>query len=214
MIDKIIQVIENNYTIPKILISNYRNLKIKDSDLVLIIYLMNAKSLLFDPKNIAKDLNIDSKEVLEIIDRLSTEEVLKIELVKVNNVREEYISLDNLYKKLAYQIINVEEVDNKKEQNVFDDFEKEFGRTLSPTEYEIISSWIKSGYSEELIKAALQEAVFNGVSNLRYIDKILYDWNRKNIKTKEDIIRDKEKFQRKKIEKKELFDYDWLNDDE
>lgn len=31
------------------------------------------------------------------------------------------------------------------------------GRTLAPMEYEIINSWIDSGYSEELIIAALRK---------------------------------------------------------
>ena len=54
-------------------------------------------------------------------------------------------------------------------------------------DYEIINAWISNGYSEELITAALNEAVYNGVTNLRYIDKILYEWNKKGIKSAKDI---------------------------
>ena len=49
---------------------------------------------------------------------------------------------------------------------------------LSPMEYEIIKAWLDNDMSEELIKEALKEATFNGVSNLRYIDKILYEWGK------------------------------------
>ena len=96
--------------------------------------------------------------------------------------------------------------------NLFDCFEKEFARTLSPVEYELINGWKEMGYSEEMIILALKEAVFNGVSNLRYIDKILYDWNKKGLTTKDAIEKNKREFKSKKVEKKELIDYDWLND--
>ena len=98
-----------------------------------------------------------------------------------------------------------------KDTTLFDKFEKEFGRTLSPIEYEIIGAWIEGDFSEELILLALKEAIYNGVSNLRYIDKILYEWNKKGIKSKEDIEKEREKFS-KKDSKKEVFDYDWLNE--
>lgn len=80
-------------------------------------------------------------------------------------------------------------------------------------EYEIINSWIDSGYSEELIIAALKEAVYNGVFKLNYIDKILYEWGKKGIKSIQDIEKEKTKFQSKKEEKKELYDYNWLEDE-
>ena len=82
-------------------------------------------------------------------------------------------------------------------------------------EFEIINGWIDNGYSEELIKLALKEATYNGVSNLRYIDKIIYEWGKKGIKNKEDVENNRKQFKNNKDNKnKELFDYDWLNDDE
>ena len=71
--------------------------------------------------------------------------------------------------------------------DIYQVFEREFGRTLSTMDYEIINAWIDGGYSEELIIAALREAVYNGVTNLRYIDRILNEWNKKGIKAPEDI---------------------------
>lgn len=55
------------------------------------------------------------------------------------------------------------------ERNLFTIFEKEFGRPLSPMEYETITSWVdQDRYPEELILLALKEAVFAG----RYISGI------------------------------------------
>ena len=97
---------------------------------------------------------------------------------------------------------------------IYDKFEKEFGRTLSPMEYEIIGAWLDDGYSEQLVELALKEAIYNGVTSLRYIETILYNWRKKGYKTKEEVQSAKIKAREsKKEEVKDVFFYDWLNDD-
>lgn len=215
MMEKIINILKNNNMfIPRLLLLNYKKLNLSEKDLILIIYLLNEKDMCFNPNKISTDLNLNLTEVLETIDQLSSNGILKIELRKINQVREEFIVLDYLYEKLAYFIINEEQFNEEKETNIFDTFEQEFGRTLSPMEYEIINGWLEAQFNEEIIIAALKEATYNGVSNLRYIDKILYEWKKKGINSVNDIEKDKVKYQSKTVEKKELFDYDWLNDDE
>ena len=207
MLEKVSKLIKDNpFYIPQILFKNYRNLNITDSEMILIIYLLNS-DVSFNPKQIAKDINMKLEEVMELINSLIEKDIIKIDIIN-KKVREEIINLENLYTKLAFTVVN----DSKKEKksNIFDIFEQEFGRTLSPLDYEIISDWQKE-FSDELILLALKEAVFNGVNNLRYIDKIIRDWNKKGIKTEQDIINDRKNFQNKK-EKKKLFDYDWLNE--
>ncbi len=215
MMEKIIQIMKSSLVVPKVLLMNYSKLKIDEKALVVLIYLMNDKTSAFNPKKISDDLSISVPEILQIIDNLCTSDIISIELKKVNDVREEFINLEQLYTKLAYFIVNEEEVvETVKNSNIYDIFEQEFGRTLSPIEYELINGWIEAEFSEEVIILALKEAVFNGVSNLRYIDKILYEWKKKGLNSKEAIENDRAKFQQKKVEKKELFDYDWLNETE
>ena len=85
-------------------------------------------------------------------------------------------------------------------------------------EYEIIKAWLENHISEELITEAVREATFNGVSNLRYIDKILYEWGKKGITTVQDV--DKMRKKRGKKEEKdvdidmELMDWSWFDDEE
>ena len=206
MTGKIIDILKNgSIIVPKLLLKNYKNLKITEKELVILIYLIDNND--FDPEKISKDLNIKIPDVLTLIDSLTKKDIVKIKSKTVNKVREEYVCLDELYNKLALTLMEEKEI---KETNIFDKFEKEFGRTLSPMEYEIIGAWQEAEFSEELIIQALKEATYNGVSNLRYIDKILYEWNKKGIKTKKDIEKDHKNFSKK--EKKEVFDYDWLNE--
>lgn len=207
MLGKVIDLIRNEpFYIPNILLKNYRKLNITDSELIVLVYLINT-DISFNPKQIAKDLNFDLSEIMNIITSLTEKGILKIDIIN-KKVREEVINLEELYKKLGFIVINDEIKENS--NNIFDVFEKEFGRTLSPMDYEIITDWQKN-YNDEIILLALKEAVFNGVNNLRYIDKILIDWNKKGIKNEQDIINDRKSFQSKKQNKK-LFDYDWLNE--
>ena len=207
MLGKVIDLIKNEpFYIPNILLKNYRKLNITDSELIVLVYLINT-DISFNPKQIAKDLNFDLSEIMNIITSLTEKGILKIDIIN-KKVREEVINLEELYKKLGFIVVNDEIKENS--NNIFDIFEKEFGRTLSPIDYEIITDWQKN-YNDEIILLALKEAVFNGVNNLRYIDKILIDWNKKGIKNEQDIINDRKSFQSKKQNKK-LFDYDWLNE--
>lgn len=211
MVDKMINILKSNLNVPLILLSNYKKLKINEKELIIIIYLMNQKSSVFNPQKISEDLNIEISEVLESIEVLSNADLITINTLKDNGLLEERIDLSNLYNKLAY--LNINEEDTKEETtNIYDSFENEFARTLSPIEYELIKSWLDNDYSEELILCALKEAVYNGVKNLRYIDKILYEWNNKGIKTKEDVLKDKQSFKKNNTKKEEMFDYDWLNE--
>jgi DNA replication protein len=213
MMDKVINLLKNsNFVLPKTLLLNYKDLKIDEKDLIVLIYILNDDNV-FNPQKIGEDLKLKLPEVLEIIEKLNNADLISINVDKSDGIMQEKIDLTNLYKKLAYKIINEEEVIENKKTNIYDDFEKEFGRTLSPIEYELISGWLDN-YSEEIIICALKEAVFNGVSNLRYIDKILYEWKKKGINTKDDIEKDRQKFKKNNINKTEMFDYDWLNDGE
>lgn len=211
--EKIISLLENGtINCPRLLLLNYKSLKITSEELILIIYLLNESDV-FNPKKIADEMHLKMADVLELVNSLEEKGILSISVRKNNNLREDFIDFKNLYNKLSFLIINENIVsDEKLEENLFDCFEHEFARTLSPVEYELINGWKDIGYSEEIIILALKEAVFNGVTNLRYIDKILYDWKRKGLNTKEAIEKNKRNFQNKKTEKKELIDYDWLND--
>ena len=64
---------------------------------------------------------------------------------------------------------------------------------LLSIEYEIIKAWLDNNISEELIKEAIKEATYNGVSNLRYIDKILYEWGKIGIKSAKDVENNRKK---------------------
>ncbi|MDD2181243.1 MAG: DnaD domain protein [Bacilli bacterium] len=212
MMEKVINLIqEKNLTVPYILFSNYKELNINEHELILIIYLINEPNKIYNPIEIGKVLKQETGSVLELVNELTIKDLLTIDVKIENKIHTEYYSLDNLYKKLAFLVVN-EELKEKVNNNIYDNFEKEIGRPLSPIEFELINGWQSNKISDELILLALKEAVYNGAVSLRYIDRILFDWTKKGIKTEADVMLEKKKFQKKK-EKPDVFNYDWLNDE-
>lgn len=213
MTEKLKEIIKNrDIVIPRLLFTNYKKIGITDQELIFITYILNTNTI-FNPKQISEDLSIDLNQIMENMENLSSKGIIKLETKKLGNIRNEVINLDGLYDKLAFTMLGEE----KKEEtpDVYSLFEKEFGRTLSPMEYEIIGAWIENGTSEETIKLALKEAVYNKANSLRYIDKIISEWNKKGIKTEEDVEKQRIAFKQKKEpkQKNDILNYDWLNDE-
>ena len=190
------------YMIPSTLIKNYRKLEITEQELVFIIYIMNNNDE-FNIKKITEELGFDRKEIMTLIGELGEKNILSLEM----NENGEYLNLEELYNKLGFLMLEKRET----KSDIYNVIESEFGRTLSPMEYEIIRAWIDNGFDEELIKEALKEAVYNHVTSLRYIDTILYEWNKKGYKVPSDIKKGVKKSNNKEVLD---FDYDWLNENE
>ena len=202
-----LMVVNNHLIIPNYFIRYYKKFNLENNELLMLIYLLNCnEKLILDNKKISKDLYLEENEVLNIISSLIEKNYISIEMSKNNGIIEEYISLDLFYEKINSYLIENDKKDNS--SDIYSKFEKEFGRTLSPVEYETISIWIESNIPLELIEAALKEAILSGVNSIRYIDKILFEWNKKGYKTSSDIINKNKKDEY--IE--EIYDYDWLNE--
>ena len=217
--DNLVEILKTgNVIIPVFLLRNYKKLNISLEELVFLMYLCNLKDNVFNPKKISEDLNIKNTQVLTYISSLSDKNLISIDTKKNDkNVISDIINLDGYYSKLSLLIMDVFNHVDVENSNIFEIIEKEFGRTLSSMEYEIIRAWLNNNISEELIKEALKEAVFNGVSNLRYIDKILYEWGKLGIKNKEDVEKNRKKHNEKKSDNKDNVDIDidwnWFDDD-
>lgn len=82
---------------------------------------------------------------------------------------------------------------------IFQIIENEFGRLLSPLEIEIINTW---DYPLDVLKLAIQEASTSGNFNIKYIDKIIFNWKKKNIKSVADAKKSIAEFRESKEKKK------------
>ena len=213
---------QGHIVIPLFMLQHYKELKLEIGEFLFLMYLYNlGNKFIFDPSKFADDLNLDIKDIMNYIGTLSEKHFIRVEVMKNDKgLMEEMVLMDDFYSKLS--LITMDEVNNVSSadsSNIYEVIEKEFGRTLSPMEYEIIRAWLDNDMSEELIQEAIKEATYNGVSNLRYIDKILYEWSKLGIKTAKDVFDNKKKRAKAKEETSsdvdmDIMDWDWFDDDE
>lgn len=70
---------------------------------------------------------------------------------------------------------------------VFEAFESEFKRPLSPIEIDLVDEWMdERSYPESMIIEVLKVAVTSGKLSFKYIDHILIDWTRKGVTTEKE----------------------------
>lgn len=200
------------FIVTEYLIKVARDLNLSLTEFLMLIFFDNSYTKDFDLESICSVLEIDSSLALETFNSLMQKKLISLETVKdLDGRMVEKVSLSGIYSFLEESISD--ELKTSEKEDIFQVFEKEFGRTLSSMDLEIINGWLSTGTSEEMIIGALKEAVYNGVTNLRYIDKIIYEWGKKGFKSMADV---KSHMENRKEEKKEvdLFDYNWLEDDE
>lgn len=210
MFDKVLSIVkERDFVVPKLLLLNYKDIGITEQELVVLIYLLNSDSNLYNPKDISNDLKLELVDVLTLVSAMTEKGLINIIIESKSNKKAEVIDLNPLYEKLSFALLKEKEEDT----TIYSVIESEFARSLSPLEYSLINAWLDAGYTEEIITEALKEAIYNNVTSLKYIDKILDDWHKKGIKTKEDVLNNKKKFKERKNNQKDSFDYDWLNEE-
>ena len=174
------------------------NIDITLDEFLLVLYFINVSNSL-DSDDIKEKLGFDDDKITNTFSSLLNKKYIEMVVTNKNGEVIEKIKLDPLFDRLA---LNKKTETN--DSDIYSLFEKEFGRMLSSFEYEMISKWIENGVGEDTIKKALKEAILNNVRSFKYIDKIIYDWTYNGAKKRvkeEGTLED-------------MFEYDWLDDNE
>lgn len=197
-------------SIPKLLLTSYRDLGLNEEELVTIIHIHTFIEEGFGfptPEDITKRMTISLGQCIAILQQLLKKGCLELkEIEDSNGALAESYSLEPLWEQLLLHLYTKEENQkqaNKEEEelNLYSLFEREFSRPLSPMECETLAMWIdKDNYSTTLIYAALREAVVAGKLNLRYIDRILFEWSKNGVTTVEQARAYGEKFRKHQLQ--------------
>ena len=190
------------------LLKHYRAIGLNNEELIFLIQLqsyLDEKSYFPNMAEIAERMGANESEVFSILHHLIQTKNILIQTEKDQNGKDEdRYSLYPLYSKLAKYLSQKEhaEVSKKEDINLLEIFQQEFGRLLTPIEMQTIGDWLdKDRYAKELIMEALREAVLNQKYSLKYIDRILLSWEKKNIRTpgqaKEETKKFNNQYQRK-----------------
>lgn len=216
-------IMEKPIVLPIGLLEFYTQLGLTSEEVVLILQFQKENISI---EKVAKNMNKSATDILSMISILVQRNFV---IATTNEKAQVVYSFQPLFKQLAHLMI--QNIESKEEKTIvinqteiaelMEMFSKEFGRELSSMEFDMIGDWLQqSQYSISLIKEALREAVLSDVHNLKYMDRILLEWERKGITTVEQVKNQRQKFKREvslnnKIELNDeivdLLSHDWLN---
>ncbi|WP_318766249.1 DnaD domain-containing protein [Lactiplantibacillus carotarum] len=183
------------------LLVHYREIGVTNDELLVYLQfkrLMDQGDQFPDAAVVAKSLGANTNTVFTHLHEMLAKKLLTIESVTGDDqkIHDRY-NFEGLYDKLAVAIKQPERANATTEarepainprQKVFTDIQQEFGRGLSPIEMQSISKWFdEDHYDPDVIELALREAVLRQVYNLTYMDRILLNWQKRNLKTAQQV---------------------------
>lgn len=183
-------------TIANALLAHYREIGVTNDELLVYLQfkrLIDQGNQFPDAAVIAKSLGESTNTVFQRLHEMLAKKLLTIESITADDqkIHDRY-NFDGLYDKLAVALkkqpvstqASEQATSENSRQKVFRAIQTEFGRDLSPIEMESISKWFdEDHYEPEVIELALREAVLRQVYNLTYMDRILLNWQKRNLKT-------------------------------
>ncbi|WP_270313389.1 DnaD domain-containing protein [Leuconostoc citreum] len=169
------------------LLLHYQDIGMDNDDLALYLQVMRiqAQGNQATPKILAQVLHITETVVIARLKSLIARDLMIISTA--TKQVETYDFLPMIEKLVQGQKISTTPVmsDGKStRREIFQTIESEFGRPLTPMEMQTIGQWFDQDHFEpDLMLLAIQEAVANNARSLRYIETILINWQRDQIKT-------------------------------
>lgn len=210
-------------SIPNILLKYYKQMGITDSQMILLIQMFRLrtedKNLMPAPETLAEYLSSSPEQVADELQELqqrdfitSTEYYSSEEDLIVNGY-----DLEPLFEKLSdvwagakkKELEDIQRIlqansnhpardcDRETRTELYRAFEEEFGRPLSPIEVDQIRLWLEQT-NKELTLEALRRAVLMGKHNFKYIDSIILEWQKNNLRNTGEVMAYERDFQNRR----------------
>ncbi|KUO96832.1 hypothetical protein ATW55_08465 [Ferroacidibacillus organovorans] len=194
-LDQALSALEQRHVnFPYELLKTYNALGLSDIDMMVIIHILSYQQIdhaFPDLDRLAERMSLTADEIAVTIQRLIVEGHIQ------------YVERMISIRPLLERMIGMHQ-EEEASLAIFTRFEQEFGRLLSPLEYEQITRWLnEDGYKEWLIIEALRESVLSGVFNFRYVDTILRGWARANIKSEKQLSEYRKTYRKRSEPEKE-----------
>lgn len=129
------------------------------------------------------------------------------ECLEVNKINHKYIlakpALSSGLESIEEYRVEEYRVEENNNNNIFNIIERNFNRTISPSEINFIQDWLLS-FSEEIIMYAVDKACLQNKKTFSYVNGILNNWKSCGYKTLQEIANN-ERDSKKDTEKKESF---------
>lgn len=212
-------VVNGSITLPTILLKGYKKIGLTETELLLLIHLWRFQqeddNSYPSLKELSSLMTLAGEEIQNALASLIEKRVLSIERLydQRQNRWVDQFSFAGLFDKLMeiWAMFKAQELEANEEakqlsrkvtQDLFQAFEEEFGRLLSPFESNKILEWCyEDNHTPDLILEALRKASIRGIKNLKYIDTILADWRDNQVTSLEQIEKYEKQFQNKQRKK-------------
>ena len=164
-----------------ILLEHYRDLKLNETELSVILmidHLLRKGNLLVTADLLSLKMTLKTHEIDKILSDLVKREYLSYETGS-EGMRTSLSPLkDKLYKVFERTLAKDRQNLFSKQRatalaSLYDHFEKRLNRVLSPLENDLLGQWLDSGFTEEEIHDALEDALSQRKRSLKSVDKIL-----------------------------------------
>ena len=210
-----------------LLLTTYKELGLNEQEYVLLVLL--ARLLKTNPSgwtfsDISTHMTIDEANCSVLFINLVERQYITVSSkMDERGKRFEEYSIAPLFEKIETLLRQQKtQATSTQREEIFSMIEQEFG-ILSPLDIETIHLWMtEDHFYPELIKLAIREMNSYQIKSIRYIDKILLDWKKKNIKTVEEAKRQLIAFRQRKqssmttetqtVSVDPNFYYDWMNE--
>lgn len=202
-----------------LLLEYYRKLRLNENELAVLLmidHLLGQKNTLVTPDLLSLKMSLSSQELDKIFVDLMDKGYLIFDTGK--NIK---VSLKPLKKKLyeTFELTLAKEHETKISeektrvlQNIYQVFEKELSRPLSPLEFSLIGEWVDHGFSDETIIEALRVALSKGKKTLKSVDKILLQWQARDDIEKTGITSVKDDWDQDIEKTMEIIKTKWIDD--
>jgi DNA replication protein len=204
---QIVQLLQEGATsISNALLKSYKRMSLSDEEMIIIIHLLSFQqegNRFPTLQELEERVSMPHLRLIQLLQKLMKEKWLAIDeyVDQQTGLRHERYNLEPLYQRLYQYLIGdnrlskellhsetfAETAAAEEPASLYRQFEQAFGRPLSPFEIETLHIWVEQDrYPEELIITALREATSVGKLYIRYIDRILFEWQKQQITSVEE----------------------------
>ncbi|MDQ0299403.1 DNA replication protein [Salibacterium salarium] len=214
---QIISLLQYGHTaVSKLLLDYYAKIGLNEPQMMILLHIhrfIEDNHPFPTPAELSERMSMSESECTELLRSLIKNDYLEMQKNQDDDqVMYETYSLTPLFRRIVQEQFSeaggeTEKDSSNQEGELYEIFEQEFSRPLSPMECETINVWMdQDKYRPELIKTALHEAVLAGKLNLRYIDRILHEWHKNGIRTHQEAKAYGEKFRKHQTSKTTMKD--------
>lgn len=208
MREQLLELLKQTTTpLPSVLFHHYRTLQLTSDEVMWLVQYVICHG---DTARVAVQMGMRDDDMAKMINGLLEKQHITMQTATTTDGKIDVVySVDPLFQKLATLLTQQDTPPVVNTKDLITTFEQEFGRALSGMELDMLSGWVKEDrFEESVILMALKEAVISQALSLKYIDRILLSWKKKNITTAQQVQQEVRKYRQQATAQEDSIELD------